>query len=63
VSADEWFKTATQRSGSWWEDWQAWIAAQNENVKVPARTPKNALEDAPGSYVMLRLGKPAPNVR
>jgi polyhydroxyalkanoate synthase len=63
VSADEWFKTATQRPGSWWEDWQAWIAAQNENVKVPARTPKNALEDAPGSYVMLRLGKPAPNVR
>jgi polyhydroxyalkanoate synthase len=60
--ADEWFKTATQHPGSWWEDWQAWMDAQNENVKVSARTPENALEDAPGSYVMLRLGKPAPDV-
>jgi hypothetical protein len=30
---------------------------RNEGEKIPARTPTNALEDAPGSYVMLRLGK------
>jgi polyhydroxyalkanoate synthase subunit PhaC len=56
ATADEWFKTATQHPGSWWEDWQAWIDKQNAGEKVPARTPANALEDAPGSYAMLRLG-------
>ena len=59
ATADEWFKGATQHPGSWWDDWQAWIAAQNGkpggNEKTPARIPANALEDAPGSYVMLRL--------
>jgi polyhydroxyalkanoate synthase len=57
-SAEDWFNTATQHAGSWWDDWQAWIEAQNENEKVPARAPADPLEDAPGSYVMLRLGKP-----
>jgi polyhydroxyalkanoate synthase len=54
-TADEWFSTATQHPGSWWNDWQAWIDAQNGGEKVPARRPQHALEDAPGSYVMLRL--------
>jgi polyhydroxyalkanoate synthase len=58
-SAEDWFKTATQHPGSWWEDWQAWIDARNAGEKIPARTPANALEDGPGSYVMLRLGKAA----
>jgi polyhydroxyalkanoate synthase len=54
-SADAWFTTATQHAGSWWEDWQRWIDTQNGGERVPARTPHNALEDAPGSYAMLRL--------
>ena len=59
-SAEDWFNTATQHPGSWWTDWQAWIDARNGAEKVPARIPDNPLEDAPGSYVMLRLGaKPA----
>jgi polyhydroxyalkanoate synthase len=57
ATADEWFKGATQHPGSWWDDWQVWIAARNGAEKTPARIPANALEDAPGSYVMLRLGK------
>jgi polyhydroxyalkanoate synthase len=61
ATADEWFKGATRHPGSWWDDWQAWIAARNGGNggedKVPARIPANALEDAPGSYVMLRLAK------
>ncbi len=56
-TADEWFQTATRHPGSWWEDWQAWIEARNASEKIPARTPTNALEDGPGSYVKLRLGK------
>jgi polyhydroxyalkanoate synthase len=56
-SADEWFATATKCPGSWWEDWQRWIDAQNGPDRVLARTPQNALEDAPGSYATLRLQK------
>jgi len=60
TAADDWFKTATQHPGSWWEDWQAWIDARNGGEKVPARKPGDGglkpLEDGPGSYVMLRLG-------
>jgi polyhydroxyalkanoate synthase len=60
-TADEWFSTATQKPGSWWDDWQAWMDKINRGEKVPARKPGDGelkvLEDAPGSYVMLRLGK------
>jgi polyhydroxyalkanoate synthase len=59
-SPEEWFKTATQHPGSWWEDWQAWMDKQNAGEKIPARAPGDGelkpLEDGPGSYVMLRLG-------
>jgi polyhydroxyalkanoate synthase len=69
-TAEEWFSTATQHPGSWWEDWQAWIHARNEGaaeaesaaLRVPARAPGDGglqvLEDGPGSYVMLRLNSP-----
>ncbi|HJS38358.1 MAG TPA: class I poly(R)-hydroxyalkanoic acid synthase [Burkholderiales bacterium] len=55
--ADAWLQGATAHPGSWWEDWQRWMEAQNGDDRVPARVPANALEDAPGSYVMLRLKK------
>jgi len=53
--ADDWFSVATQQPGSWWEDWQRWIDTLNAGDKVPARIPAHALEDAPGSYAMMRL--------
>jgi polyhydroxyalkanoate synthase len=56
ASAEEWFSTATKTPGSWWEDWQAWMDRRNSGDMVPARAPQKPLEDAPGSYVMLRLG-------
>ena len=47
---------ARQQPGSWWEDWQAWIERQNADVpKVPARIPRNTIEDAPGRYAKLRV--------
>ena len=55
ATAEGWFETATQQPGSWWPDWQAWIEARNGGEKVPARTPQNPVEDAPGSYASLRL--------
>ncbi len=61
---EAWFETATQRPGSWWDDWQAWMDARNAGApKVPARKPGDhalkVLENAPGSYAMLRLGTKA----
>jgi len=61
ASPEAWFASAEQHAGSWWDDWQGWIDAQNAGEKVPARKPGDrrlaVLEDAPGSYAMLRLGK------
>jgi polyhydroxyalkanoate synthase subunit PhaC len=54
-SAEDWLASAEKRPGSWWQDWQKWIDAQNGADRVPARTPQNPLEDAPGSYAALRL--------
>ncbi len=56
--ADEWLKGATQHPGSWWADWAGWVA-QHGGDKVPPRVPGKgklkAIEDAPGSYVKLRV--------
>src|SRR4051812_46781762 len=54
-TAEDWLAGATQRPGSWWDDWQRWIDEKNDGEKVPARIPANAIEDAPGSYATLRL--------
>ena len=57
-TAEQWFEGATQKPGSWWEDWQAWIEKQNADAqRVPARIPTNAIEPAPGRYARLRLTK------
>jgi polyhydroxyalkanoate synthase len=53
-----WLADATQHPGSWWNDWAQWVE-QYAGEKVAAREPGKgklrALEDAPGSYVKLRL--------
>ena len=55
---EAWLKTAERVDGSWWPDWSAWIARKGGG-KVPAREPGAGglpvLEDAPGSYVKMRL--------
>jgi len=59
-TSDQWLETATRHEGSWWNDWQAWMDKNNGGVKVAARVPGDSklkvIEDAPGSYVSLRLG-------
>jgi polyhydroxyalkanoate synthase subunit PhaC len=60
ATPEQWFEGAEQHMGSWWEDWQVWIERQNAGERVSARMPGESelkvLEDAPGSYAMLRLG-------
>lgn len=58
-NADQWFEGATEQEGSWWPDWQKWLK-KHSGKKVPARQPGEsadypALEDAPGSYVKVRI--------
>jgi polyhydroxyalkanoate synthase len=54
----DWLAEAKPHDGSWWPDWQKWVA-KRAGEKVPARIPGKgklkAIEDAPGSYVKLRL--------
>ncbi|HET6608256.1 MAG TPA: class I poly(R)-hydroxyalkanoic acid synthase [Rhodopila sp.] len=55
---DAWLAGATEMAGSWWPDWQRWVTSFDKAM-VPARVPGEgglkALEDAPGSYVQVRL--------
>jgi polyhydroxyalkanoate synthase len=53
----DWLEGADQHDGSWWPHWTAWIT-QKSGPLVKARTPGQgrleAIEDAPGRYVMTR---------
>jgi polyhydroxyalkanoate synthase len=55
---DAWLNGASFNQGSWWADWAKWIAGYG-GEKVPSYHPGDhelsAIEDAPGSYVRVRL--------
>ena len=55
---DAFFESAKQTDGSWWPDWQKWVK-KYAGAQVKARKPGNGklkpLEDAPGSYVRVRV--------
>ncbi len=52
-----WLDGAVEMSGSWWSDWNAWATAHAPET-IPARTPGDGrlvpIEDAPGSYVLVK---------
>jgi len=55
---DAWLDGATRHEGSWWTDWQKWIkkhAGAKVDKRVPGTGKLKALEDAPGSYVKIRI--------
>ncbi len=56
-SADAWFDGAKSQDGSWWGDWQDWVK-KHGGAKVKKRVPGDGrltpLEEAPGSYVLVR---------
>ncbi|WP_244914535.1 PHA/PHB synthase family protein [Pandoraea apista] len=54
-SPEEWFATTPAMPSSWWPAWQAWLLAQGGGKAVAATwPPAQALEDAPGTYVLER---------
>jgi polyhydroxyalkanoate synthase subunit PhaC len=57
-SEEAWLEGATRKEGSWWPEWQGWLAKGGKAKKVPAREPGAgklaAIEPAPGSYVRMR---------
>ena len=64
LTPELWLESAEQHAGSWWDDWQAWMERQTAGEKVSARAPGEfelkVIEDAPGSYAMLRFGSKPP---
>ncbi len=57
-TGDEWLQGATKHPGTWWEDWDEWLAARSGELKIaPAKlgTRKfKVLDPAPGLYVRER---------
>jgi polyhydroxyalkanoate synthase len=57
-SFEDWTRGAAEHPGSWWPHWFEWVKAQAPKL-VPAREPGagklKPLEDAPGSYVKIRV--------
>jgi polyhydroxyalkanoate synthase len=56
---DEWVAGATEHAGSWWSDWDRWLARHaGDAVRAPER-PGSAkyqpIEAAPGRYVKFRV--------
>ncbi|MEO0829883.1 MAG: class I poly(R)-hydroxyalkanoic acid synthase [Pseudomonadota bacterium] len=56
LEPDDWMKTASYTSGSWWPRWEEWLRARS-GALVEAREPGSAhfpaLGDAPGQYVLV----------
>jgi polyhydroxyalkanoate synthase len=56
-SSQDWLDAATELAGSWWGDWNRWVSAKAPE-QVPARIPGEgrlpAVENAPGSYVLVK---------
>ena len=57
-SPEAWLAAAQEHEGSWWPHWARWLAPFGGG-EVPARVPGDgglpAIEDAPGSYVMVPM--------
>lgn len=56
---DTWLKGAKRQEGSWWPDWDKWLkkfaGAKDVGPRKPGAGKLTPLEDAPGSYVKVRV--------
>ena len=54
---EEWLRNATEMAGSWWPDWHRWataLAPETVDARQPGEGQLTAIENAPGSYVMVQ---------
>ena len=54
ATAEEWRASATEREGSWWEDWTNWLEPFSGKKVDPPKMGSEKyppIEDAPGAYV------------
>ena len=58
ADVENWMQESEVNDGSWWPEWQSWIEPRC-GKKIPARVPGDGkldiIEEAPGSYVRVRL--------
>ncbi|MBL0375060.1 class I poly(R)-hydroxyalkanoic acid synthase [Rhizobium sp. KVB221] len=55
---EDWIASAEETAGSWWPNWHEWIIAHNDKKAKPRRPggdQLNPIEEAPGSYVRVRV--------
>jgi polyhydroxyalkanoate synthase subunit PhaC len=56
-SADEWLDSSEKQEGSWWHDWHQWkkdYSGEEKSILENKNTEYKAIEQAPGSYVMVK---------
>jgi len=55
---EDWLGHAKESAGSWWPHWHAWILEHDDRKakpRIPGGTQLNPIEEAPGSYVRVRV--------
>ena len=59
IPPEEWAAHTPSHDGSWWPEWQTWLAKQSGGKTKPPKMGAlgkgySALRDAPGDYVMMK---------
>lgn len=55
---DDWLSSAERHPGSWWPEWRCWLkrfAGGKTVARIPGDGRLRPMEDAPGSYVRVRI--------
>jgi polyhydroxyalkanoate synthase len=61
ANAGEWLESAEERPGTWWDDWDGWLAERSGSLKPAPRRlgdrSHKVLDPAPGLYVRERAAR------